>query len=94
MDVWAVSAMVAGVVFVSGIAGFNLHRVLPEHHLFQGNARRHPARRRDAVGVGIAVFTADRYREDTVRQHPRRLVRHVQTSPCWTRHCATMATGH
>ncbi len=33
MDVWAVSAMVAGVVFVSGIAGFNLHRVLPEHHL-------------------------------------------------------------
>jgi hypothetical protein len=29
----AISLGVAAAVFVSGIAGFNLHRVLPEHHL-------------------------------------------------------------
>lgn len=29
----AISLTVAGVVFLSGIVGFNLHRILPEHHL-------------------------------------------------------------
>ena len=33
MDPLAVGAVVAGVVFISAIVGFNLHRVLPEHHL-------------------------------------------------------------
>lgn len=29
----AISLVVAGAVFLSGIVGFNLHRLLPEHHL-------------------------------------------------------------
>jgi hypothetical protein len=33
VNVLAVSVAVAGTVFVSGIAGFNLHRVLPAQHL-------------------------------------------------------------
>jgi hypothetical protein len=33
MEPLAISALVAGAVFVSAIVGFNLHRVLPEQHL-------------------------------------------------------------
>lgn len=33
MDDWAISPAIAAVVFASGILGFNLSRLLPEHHL-------------------------------------------------------------